>query len=107
MRVIVIHADGAVDAPIEVAVSDGEAVLGLLQKAVGGYIEAVPFWDRYEGEQSVAFCNEEGKLETMPLNAKATDLWYAILNGKGFVVKDYLVGDIAVVVGTHAELRKL
>lgn len=66
------------------------------QQIVGGYIEVVPYFDRYEDGGCVAFCNEEGKLEGLPLNATATKLWIDLL---GYDPGDVLTGDIVVITG--------
>ncbi len=86
-----------------------------LQAAVGGYIEAVPYWDSFEIDgktvRAVIWCNEEGKLRDPPLprNRYMTDLWEKFLQTKGMSrfsrqpdpprELDYLVGCIAVIVG--------
>jgi hypothetical protein len=53
--------------------------LGFLNKAVGGYIEAVPGFNSIcqdgRAVPCVAFCNEEGKLQGLPFNNSATALW--------------------------------
>lgn len=71
-------------------------VVGLtpLQKAVGGYIEAVPYFAAFEGKRCVAYCNEEGKLKDLAVNAKATEAWW-----EQAPVNDILVGDVVVLVG--------
>ncbi|MCU0505710.1 MAG: DUF3846 domain-containing protein [Chloroflexi bacterium] len=47
----------------------GKPTLRDLQKAVGGYLEAAPV---YCPEDITAYCNEEGKLDGLPLNLPGT-----------------------------------
>lgn len=87
--------------------SETNPPLDVLQKIVGGYIEAVPHFDRYGDRECVAFCNEEGKLNHMPMNARATYLWYACLAPQPFV-PDALHGDVVIVAyDTDAEREAL
>jgi Domain of unknown function (DUF3846) len=68
--------------PTAVRIGDNE--LGALQELVGGWIEYVPT------EQPVTlYCNEEGKIEGLPLNELATQLF-----GQLLMPGDYLAGDI-------------
>jgi hypothetical protein len=57
-----------------------------LQGVVGGWIESVPTSGEY-----TMYCHEEGKLEGLPLNPKATKLVRAYLH-EG----DYIAGDVVV-----------
>lgn len=74
-----------------------------LRKAVGGYIETLPYFNKFEGKRCVAYCNEEGKLRAMPFNIHAQDLWLEALKKKDGslghvdVNRTILVGDVAVV----------
>ena len=76
-----------------------------LQKAVGGFIEAVPRFDtiEYKGEKvpCIAFCDEEGKLKRKDINSKATQLWAEALGmtTRELFNNDVLVGDIVVLIG--------
>lgn len=56
-----------------------------LSNAVGGYLEAVPCPNN--GGHDL-YCNEEGKLEGLPLNPVMTRFWRARL-----ATDDFLVGD--------------
>ena len=95
-----------------------------LQEAVGGYIESVPLWNTYihngRPVSCVAYCNEEGKLNGLSLNAAATRDWSAAmlriveegeqvyprgLLGADGRPSDVLVGDIVVVVGDEEFMR--
>lgn len=77
-----------------------------IQQAVGGHIEVVPYWDRFNGVHCVVFCNEEGKLEGLPRNVYMTDKWEAYLKTGGMSrfdkdgnELDFLVGPIALITG--------
>lgn len=53
-----------------------------LQGVVGGYIEAVKtMWDDDGNAQAILWCNEEGKLQNLPVNRRATALWYSLNRG--------------------------
>ena len=77
----IIHSNGgdsALDLP-------QENQLAHLQKAVGGYIEVVP--SKQNGYSIVL--NEEGKLQNLPINYKATMLhWHT---------SDPLCGDVVII----------
>jgi hypothetical protein len=80
---------------------EGSVPLEDLQAAVGGYIELVPYWTTHV-EDGVpvpcrVFCNENGKIERLPVNRGATLLWRAVA---GIVDGgDYLAGPVAIVTG--------
>jgi hypothetical protein len=78
---------------------------------VGGYIEMVPGFTHYEGEPCVAFCDEDGKSKCLPVNMRATDLWYRSVGGPVFDTydgpQDYLVGPVVIITGDRALMRKL
>ena len=61
------------------------------QAAVGGYIETI----RLDGHPVVIVANEEGKLMRLPVNRRATCLWW-LLNPTG-LGGDTLVGDVVIV----------
>lgn len=65
---VIIQADGTIK---EVEPADGKFFsLDELQKAVGGYIESI-----HLECGCIMFVNEEGKLNDLPLNQNATDLF--------------------------------
>lgn len=66
----------------EVDLSDGDTQLRTLQKLVGGYIECL-----YVGDK-IMVVNEEGKLQGLPVNKRATEI--ALKNG----INDIIVGDV-------------
>lgn len=76
-----------------------------LHAAVGGYIEMVPFFTTFEGNECVAFCNEEGKLEGLPPNIPAQILWQIAV--RRVIRDDLLVGPIVVITGDEELLRAL
>lgn len=63
---------------------------------VGGYIEIVPLFDTFQGEEAVACCNEEGKLDRLPVNTNATEAWWL---AAGQPLDDFLVGDVVICQG--------
>lgn len=76
--------------------------LEMLKKAVGGWIECIPYFEKFEGKPCVAFCNEEGKLNDLPFNEVASALWF-----EAGITNDVLVGDVAIVTGDKKLLRSL
>lgn len=83
------------DKPIELAV---------LNKAVGGSIETVPYWNEHLSRKCVAFCNEEGKLLGLPFNGKADLLWHI---DRSHAVNDHLYGDVIVIMGDDEFMEAL
>lgn len=66
-----------------------------LQEGVGGWIEAVSlpsFIPR--ANRATAYVNEEGKLEGLPINRRATDF---MVPGVGLMWGDYIAGPFIVV----------
>lgn len=92
-RLVAIHPEGTITEEIITKVPTLED----LQKIVGGYIEVVPYFNRYDDKMCVAFCNEEGKLKQLPVNMPAQALWMQAVEGRP--LNDMLVGSIAIVVG--------
>jgi hypothetical protein len=99
----VIKADGGL---VKTAL-DKAPGLDALQAAVGGYIEIVPRFDEYLGRKAVAYCNEDGKYQGLPLNKQATRFWgYALgVVPPGAAFGDVLVGDIVVLTGDEEFLK--
>ena len=92
--IAVIKANGTIEAVTEAS------SLALVQRLVGGYIEAVPHFGTYGGEPCQAWCNEEGKLQGLPGNPKATELWAALVGHPAIEqAGEYLVGDIVILTG--------
>lgn len=72
-RLTVITPDGTVTHEVQ----PKKFELAQLQKAVGGYIETVGFFTKYEGKKCTAYVNEEGLITSppLPINNFATRLW--------------------------------
>lgn len=67
--------------------------LETLQKNVGGYVEALTS----ESGKTTFWCNEEGKLERLPVNEHATGLLYLL--APRFRGYDILVGPVVITGG--------
>lgn len=82
-----------------------------LQSAVGGCIEIVPGLTAIEldGElfDCVAFCNEYGKIENLPINQIATAIWYENLAAHGTSTMDVLCGPVVIVTGDEDFMEEL
>jgi hypothetical protein len=85
-NVYVIRANGKV----EHSTQPKAPQLAQLQAAVGGYIETVPYFTKYNGlKRGRAYANEEGLLKSLPYNHNASMAWkesYKFATG--------LVGDV-------------
>jgi hypothetical protein len=92
------------DGTREVLKFDKPIALEVLNKAVGGYIETVPYWNEHLGRKCVAFCNEEGKIKSLPFNGKADLLWH--LERQAYV-DDHLFGDVIVIMGDDEFMEAL
>jgi hypothetical protein len=66
-----------------------------LHEAVGGYIESVPYWQEWQAEPCVVFCNEEGKLMKLPINEVATVHWRVAL--LPHEIDDVLCGNVIII----------
>jgi hypothetical protein len=88
-----------------------------LQAAVGGDIEKVPWFNTINLGGSVrpcvAFCNEEGKQQGLPINDRATELWTEAQRGHAApdhrvpTIHDVLVGPVVVIIGDRELLATL
>ena len=87
---IILKTDGSTET-IPMSATPG---LEALQKGVGGYIELVPYFTELRGEPCQVFCNEEGKLHSLPTNINATILWQQQCS-----TVDVLVGDVVILLG--------
>lgn len=84
-----------VEGDVEAMEYDRKDGLKTLQDAVGGWIEAVE-----ADSQTTLWINEEGKLEGLPINKRATLLWWTLMPAaRGY---DVLVGDVVVTGGTDS-----
>lgn len=90
-----------------------EDILADIREAVGGHIELIPYWDSYNSNRSIAFCNEDGKNLGLQRNVTATALWDKILVTKNMtrfkdgVEIDYLVGSIAIMTGDDGFMTEM
>ena len=71
-----------------------------LQHLVGGYIEVIPGFTKFNGFPSIVLGDEEGKLKNKPINTRATIEWTKAV---GHAHRDMLVGDIIVLSGSAKE----
>lgn len=76
--------------------------LAWLQRAVGGYIEIVPYLTKFDDAVKgrvpcLAMCNEEGKIHALPFNTAATLIWHNQHNGGDRY--DVLCGDVVIFFG--------
>jgi hypothetical protein len=89
MKALVIPVDGPLY-EVDLDNANDHGSLKALQDAVGGYIEAVALPDFIKGARNAtAYVNEEGKLEGLPINWRATDY---MVPGVGLMVGDYIAG---------------
>lgn len=82
-----------------------------LQRAhriVGGYIEAIPHWNKHLHNNgtlydAVALCNEDGKGLGLPFNKLATIRWARAMGMSvpALMRRDILVGHIVLAFGDH------
>jgi Domain of unknown function (DUF3846) len=100
-RLIVIEPDSTVT----VRPLDGPPGLQELTKAVGGWLETVPYFTAFAGDPCVAFCDEDGKRKRLPVNEVATFLWKVSVGRN--VLDDVLVGPVVIITGPHSFLNKL
>jgi len=75
-----------------------EGSLEKLQKAVGGYVQAI---DLCEG--LTMWCNEEGKMMSLPHNPFGQAFWETAFPVSEFGRTDYIVGDIVLTGGADNE----
>lgn len=71
IHITTISPDGSIASITQPAVPEYDQ----LRELVGGMIEAVPLFGRYQGRWCVAFCDEEGKLFGLEPNQLATQEW--------------------------------
>lgn len=114
---VILGADGGIR-KMELTKADG--ILPMLQEAVGGYVEVVPYFTGFPDETGalqpcVAMCNEEGKLRGLPINQAATELWHQQLRSNppalGMPLAgaklDVLVGNVLVIMGDDEFMAEL
>ena len=72
--------------------------IDFIQRAVGGSIEMVPHFIKYEGRPvTVVYANEEARRITLKFNPLATEAWQLCLHGGPKRYQPQLFGDILVV----------
>jgi len=77
--------------PEIITVNEGQDELALLQKAVGGYIEAVEVTE----DGHTLYLNDEGKMNGLPVNETATRMTRGILSPFDLIMGDaVLVGPV-------------
>lgn len=78
--------------------------LSSLQEVVDGYIETLQFTDE---DKVIIICNEEGKIDGLPLNRAITDdkgtIWEIIAGTMIIVGDDYANGEFASLTDEQAE----
>lgn len=73
IRTLVIPPDGQAE------IRDIPQEIRTLQELVGGYIQAVPAFHNADGYPRVLiWCNEDGMNLNLPINHRATALWWAL-----------------------------
>jgi hypothetical protein len=90
-KMVTIKVDGTMEVLSRESVS-----LEDVQKAVGGYIEAVPLFNTYKDEECQAWCDEEGKLKGYEPNIYAQKVWAEASDAANY---DQLVGNIVILTG--------
>lgn len=113
---IVYHADGTVNlhGPLR-----EQPNLKWLKEQVNGYIQLIPLFQKIKiggiEHECIAYCNEEGKLNLLPFNRTATELWDASIKAinRGTLrdnegkYHDVLVGSIVVVFGDEEFMEEM
>ena len=95
--VITIKADGK----ILRAAMNMQPSLDFIQQAVGGSIEMVPHFIKYEGRPvTVVYANEEARRMTLRFNTLATQAWLLCLHGGPKRHRPQLFGDILIIMRT-------
>jgi hypothetical protein len=89
-QIIVLHPDGTRDIHMLEELDGFKA-----RKLVGGYVQVVPVFRKFEGMSCVVLCDEDGKMTGKPYNVRATLEWKRCAGGHD----DMLVGDVVVVTG--------
>lgn len=96
--VFIFRASGAVEKTIQPKKPSYEQ----LSKAVGGYIENIPYFTRYgDYKRGMAYANEEGIIHRLPMNHKATRAWQDSVT---FPLSQGLAGDVIFYAVTEEEI---
>ena len=95
--VITIKTDGRI---LRVAMNK-QPTLDFIQQVVGGSIEMVPHFIKYEGQLvTVVYANEDARRMNLKFNPLATQAWWLCLDGGPKRYRPQLFGDILIVVRT-------
>lgn len=88
-----------VDGSTSTVTCNSKSQYDLVKAAVGGYIETIPYFSKYNGKRCVAYCNEEGKLIGLKRNEYARAKWLECFkdHSKLDMGRTYLNGNIAIV----------
>jgi hypothetical protein len=82
----------------EVEVFKREPPFSTLQSRVGGFVESVPHLNSIchggKTRRVMAFCNEEGQINNLPFNDKATRLWLENLGDGPFSYEPRIYGNL-------------
>jgi hypothetical protein len=70
-----------------------------------GYLEHVPYFNKFGERDCVAFCDEHGKQNGLQPNALAQMLWSQSYGRR--IIEDHLVGPIVIIVGSPSFLAQL
>lgn len=101
------------DGTLKVTDFDNPPTLEQMQAALGGYLEAVPFFDELiqgsRADKCVVFCDEDGKLKKgLKENTRATAAWKVVFEKRTrHTLTDRLVGPVIVLVGDDEFLAAL
>ena len=91
---ITIKTDGKI---LRVAMNK-QPTFDFIQQVVGGSIELVPHFSKYEGRPvTVVYANEEARRTTLKFNTLATQAWLSCLHGGPKRYRPQLFGDILIV----------
>lgn len=89
--VVVFKVTGEIERTVQPKAPD----LAQMQKVVGGYIESIVHFTKYDGmKRGSAFCNENGIAEGLPFNINATQAWLAALGPGPFRYEPRLMGNV-------------
>jgi hypothetical protein len=89
-NISVIKSDGAVIRTRQ----DKQPNLEQLQAAVGGDIQPVPHFRKFENHVGVAYADEDGQMKNLPLNMLATTMWLQNLGKGPFSYPPRLFGNV-------------
>jgi len=78
-----------------------QPTLDIIHQAVGGSVEMVPHFNKYNGRPvTVAYYNEDGRSMNLKFNALATQAWLLCLHGGPLRYQPQLFGDVLIVMPT-------